>query len=239
MKFLLLVTLLIFTVVGTSFALNPFDVEGTTGSAFVNPVYEANGLPWGVFGPGNISFQWGNPADFGVGANYLVFAGNPFQGFFETPFKVGTLTYFNGTTELGTAATAIDLRILLALTTPTAVSPYYDFGLGLITTPDTNGPIPDYVLFPSSFGSGTDFVYNGNAYTLQLTGFQNASAGGYFDTGGDLIGFHVDEGAAATADLYGKLTVNRDNVVPEAGTLGLALSGLIGILGFARRRKLA
>jgi hypothetical protein len=237
MKILCIVALLILTVVGTSFAVT-FDVTGTTGSAFLNPVYEPNGAAWGVFGPGNISFQWGDPGTFGVGSSKLTFAGTPFQGYFETPFKIGTLTYFNGTNVLQTAATNIDLRIQLALTTPTTVSPYYDFGLGLITTPDTNGPIADYVLFPSSFGSGADFLYGGNSYTLQLTGFQNASSGGYFDTGGELIGFHVDEGATATADLYGKLTVNR-NVVPEAGTLGLAFSGLVGILGFARRRKLA
>jgi len=69
------------------------DVVGSATATFVNP--QPGGVVTGV---GTNAFTYGDPGGFGTGPNSLTFAGVGFSSAFETPFKVGTLTYFNGTT---------------------------------------------------------------------------------------------------------------------------------------------
>lgn len=212
------------------------DVEGASSGVFVNPVYQVNGAPYGV-GVGTSTFSWGDADGFGVGKSSLSFTGNAISSAFETPFKIGTLSFFNGTITTNTAANSVDLKVNMALTTPSGINQNYIFGLNLITTPNNTGTADgdaDYVIFPSSYGSGS-FNVGGVDYYLALTGFENASTGGYYDNG-NLVGFHVWEGYRSSADLYGKLTVVPNPTVPEASSLALAAPALLGLLGLRRRK---
>lgn len=214
------------------------DVSGSASGVFNNP--QPGGAT--VSGVGTSFFTYGDPDGFGTGPNSLSFTGTgSFSSAFETPFKVGTLTYFNGTTALGTTPTAVDLALSLNFSTPPLGVVPSAFTFNLVSTPNTTDPIAsaDYVYFPSAF-SNTVFNIGGTNYTVELTGFQNVTgSAGFLGSNGNTE-FHVEEGGTASADLYAEVTSQIPvgvGAVPEPSTWAMLLLGFAGVGFMAYRRK--
>ena len=210
-------------------------VTGTDTGVFVNPV-PSSGVT--VTGVGTSTFT------YGTGSNSLpnslsYAAANPISSTTETPFKLGTLTYFNGATLSNTTPDHIDLQIALNLTQPGVVNENFTFTLDLVSTPNTGTPDQqaDYVYFPSSYSSST-FTAGGETYTLKLLGFSNVVGDGFLASSSSEL--HVREQGTATADLMGVVTTNTSGVVPEpASLISGAVACLFGLVGLSRRARKA
>jgi hypothetical protein len=220
-------------------------VDGTAGGTFVNA--QPAGSDHGAVGAS--TFQWGVSCFPSAGCtsqlNTLTFAGNGFSSAFETPFKVGTLTYFNGSV-VGNLPSTVDLSLATTFTNPLGVGLVTtSFTLSLITTTNTGDPNgdADFVNLPGSFVPQT-FDVGGTLYTVTLVDFENVHGDGFLGSTGTSL--HVREGLTATADLFAKVTADTSGVitgVPETSTWAMMLIGFAG-LGFAgykqaRRRMIA
>lgn len=205
------------------------DVVGSTSGVWTN----YSPLSATVTGAGTSVFTWGSGAAFQSPPNQLSFVGNAFASPFETKFKVGTVSYFNGTTAVGSTADTVDLRLTLNFTTPALGNVTGDYGFQLISTPNVGDPDgdADFVKLPGLFSS-TAFMIGGTTYHVKLTGFENVVGDGFLVS--DATEFHVREFGTASADLYAEVTTQA---IPEPETYALMLAGL-GVLSMvARRRK--
>ena len=204
-------------------------IDGTASATFSNPT------PGTVFqGVGTNSFTWGNPGNFGVGANNLHFTSSAFSAQSTTPFTLGTSPYSNGTTASGSNASSVELNTHLDFSQAAIPTFNANFALALNSTPNTgnNRQNADFVSFNNMTASNT-FKINGITYHFEITGFQNVIGDGFLDSSADQ--FHVMEGRRAQADLYGNVTAS----VPEPETYAMLLAGLAGLGLFSRRRKAA
>ena len=153
---------------------------GTDTGAFINP-----GPPGStVTGVGTNSFTWGTGAGIPGGApSSMSFSGGSFNATINTPFDLGTVTYYNGSNT--NDADSVTLNISVDLTNV----PEKDFTLSvpltLVNTPNTSDPI-----------ASADTVSFGNF--------------GY--------SFHVEEGDAATVDLYATLSSSLAGSPAGTGT---------------------
>lgn len=184
--------------------------SGDSTGTFIDPV-PATGVT--VSGVGTSLFTWGDPAGFGTGPNSLHYVNTPFSSVpAETAFKVGTLTYFNGTTAVGSTPTSINLNLAVNFADPLGVNQGFLYTMQLISTPNsgTAEENADYVIL-STFPDAR-FTAGGTSYTLTL-GFTDLQGGGFIQTGNEL---HVLEGQTATADLTGTITTAA---VPEPSTM--------------------
>ena len=224
----------------TSFHAAQADPVAGNGSAiFINPVTE----PGSVYsGAGTSDITWGT-IGFRTPANELSFAGSAFNSTTDTPFKLGTLKYFNGSTATGTNIDGVDLQTTLAFTVPGGLgSPTFTFNIPITSTPNTNNQITDadYITLANSF-PGQTFTIGSNVYTLALTGFQNVDATNGYLAGPGNDELHVYEDASGSADLYGKVTLASNNpaAVPEPSQSAAMIVGIFGLAGLAiaRRRK--
>jgi hypothetical protein len=208
------------------------DVVGSASGVFWNPT------PLGtVFtGDGTSNFLYGDNTGQNSPQNQLTFTGSSFSGAFETPFKVGSLFYFNGTTGIGTNPTAVDLVLSTNFSTPSLPIVTSTFGLSLIVTPNTGDPNgdADFVVLPSTF-SPTVFDIGGTNYTVKLMGFDNVVGDGFLESSGTQL--HVREGLSATADLFAEVTTDISGGVPEPSTWAMMILGFAGVGFMAYRRK--
>nr|WP_249803765.1 choice-of-anchor K domain-containing protein [Bradyrhizobium zhengyangense] len=212
------------------------DVVGSADASFVNP--QPSGAT--VTGVGTNAFTYGDGNGFGTGPNSLTFAGVGFSTAFETPFKVGTLSYFNGTTAVGTAPDTIDFDLATTFTNPALGLVQTIFTLGLVITP--NGGVDpdadaDYVNLPGTF---TPSIFNigGTNYTVKLVGFENVVGDGFLASSGTQL--HVREGLSATADLFAEVTSDTSGTiggVPEPSTWAMMILGFSGVGFMAYRRR--
>src|SRR6266705_354284 len=131
----------IFAVAATLVALGSVparsdDVSGSASGVFVNP-QPAGAVTTGV---GTSDLKYG--VGFGGSLpNELSFSGSTFAGPFETPFTVGTLSYFNGTTFQGTEPSAVDLAVTISFTAPIGVGAVLSpFALRLNSKPTSGTP---------------------------------------------------------------------------------------------------
>ena len=213
-------------------------VKGTSSAVFITPVQEVNSSPY-LTGVGTNDIKWGNNAGFGTPQNELGFSNGLFDTITDTPFVVGHLTYFNGSSVLGTNIDGIHLMPTLVFTTPAAIGTQsFTFEIPITTTPNTGTQAQnaDYITLATSFPQQT-FVLGGKTYTLALTGFGNVDTTNGFLANNNTE-LHVFEGKGGGADLFGKVTL-ASNATPEPSqSLALAI-GALGLAGLAvsRRRK--
>lgn len=148
--------------------------DPTPGSIDSNPVYT---------GVGSNTFTWGdanvcpsNPSTPGctvTGSNKLTFNGSSFSADINSAFKIADLTYFNGTVLKGTSVEFVPLNLNVSFNPPTGISQVFDFKLHLVNTPnDATDPEDnaDFVFIDKNL-SDRSFTFEGNKYTLELTGF--------------------------------------------------------------------
>jgi len=148
-------------------------------------------------------FQWGDPSIAGQRQNELTFTGASFVKVApDEEFKLGTLTYYNGTTVSGTNATTVNIALDLDLTTP-GVRESLNFTFRLLSTQNRGHDADedaDYVWIPDV---STNFrtTIKGKQFALILR-FGEHSADGFttIDT------FHAHEGKALTGAIYGRLS---------------------------------
>ncbi|MGZ5155742.1 MAG: choice-of-anchor K domain-containing protein [Caldimonas sp.] len=206
-------------------------VDGTTSGQWVNPVPSAP--PIVTTRVGTPTFTWGDADSFGTGPNSLTFAGGAFAGVLESPFKVGAITYFNGTTVLDSTPDSIDLSLTLNFTTPSLPPVVGSYTFSLNSTPNTGDPdaSADFVFLPNVFSS-TDFLIGSTTYRVKLVGFENIVGDGFLTS--DALQLHVREGGRASADLFAVVTTQP---IPEPETYALLLAGLAAVAVLGRRRR--
>ena len=177
------------------------DFAGMASGIFVNPT------PGTTFtGKDTSSFTYGEAAS-GSSASSLSFTGESFGAPANTPFSLGRLSFFNGTTKLGTNATSVDLSVTVNLSSPSGVTAQaFTFPLQLETTTNSkdnpqDDASRDSVFLPTSYSPQVFTTADGSRFTLQLSGFENASPGGATAT----ERFLVREGEGASAELKARL----------------------------------
>lgn len=197
--------------------------EPTPGGMNTNPKYSP---------PGSNLFSWGDPDDFGTGPNQLTFAGNTFSSEMGSLFKIGDLTYFNGSVTPGTSVDFVPLNLHVSFGDRLNVSEVFDFNFQLVNTPN-DSPIAadnaDFVYVGKNFGN-RNFTFADKKYTLELTSFREKGSTT------DVSEFRVLEGEKTTAAIFAKITeVPPAKTIPEPGTVaGLSL---LGIYLISRRKS--
>lgn len=202
--------------------------DGTSSGTFQNPVGPGGMV---VSGIGTSTVLFGDGANFGTGPSSLSFLGSAFSTPAETLFSLGQLTYFNGTTTVGSEMNNVDLQITLSFTSPSGLNEIFSYPLLITMTPNSSGSAAgdaDFVTLPSF--SQTVFTDAGINYTLEV-GFGQFTGSGY------ILGneFHVYENASATAPLVGRITENIPGV-PDGGSTLLLLGGASALIGVLRRK---
>jgi hypothetical protein len=188
-------------------------------------------------GVGTNRFTWGLalPKDkkFGTPANRLTFNGTSFKSDFDSLFKIGDLTYFNGTVPLYTNVENVPLNLRVSFKNPSQIEEVFDYNFNLVSTANDSPNPEDNADFvsPRPAAVNRSFAYNGNEYTLELTGFSQ-------DEGATSAKeFRVLEGATTTAAIYGKITSVRRKVPEPQVILGLCAMG--GYMVVRKRNLLA
>ena len=141
-----------------------------------NPIYT---------GVGNNTFTWGNPnvclpnpnpaSGCRITApNKLTFTGNSFSTDLNSVFKIADLAYFNGKIVNGTSVEDVPLNLNVSFSPPVGISQVFDLKLHLVNTPNklTNSEEEnaDFVFIDENLSNPT-FTFEGNKYTLEVTGF--------------------------------------------------------------------
>lgn len=206
-------------------------VSGSTSGVWVDP--NPSAPPIVTTGVGTSVFTWGDSTGFDSPPNSLSFAGGLFNGVLETPFKVGTITYFNGTTAIGSTPDSINLSLTLNFAVPALPPVVSSYLFTLNSTTNTADPdeSADFVNLPSAFSS-TDFLIGTTTYRVKLTDFENIVGDGFLTS--SALQFHVREGGTASADLFAVVTTQP---IPEPETYALMLAGLAAVGAIARRRR--
>ncbi|MEZ0233177.1 MAG: choice-of-anchor K domain-containing protein [Methylophilaceae bacterium] len=207
-------------------------ISGTASGIWVNPQ-----TPQTTTGVGTSSFSWGLTQPPSI-SNLLTFTpvSSSFSGLTEAPFKVGTISFRNGTTRVGSPLPEyVSLAITLNFTSPNIPSVSNSYIFDLITTLNTADPnaSADIVKLPSYFPT-TSFIIDDTEYFVQLSGFQNVIGDGFLSSNSSEL--RVRESLSATADLYAIITTQA-LPVPEPSEYALLLAGFIALAGISRLRK--
>jgi hypothetical protein len=209
-------------------AASAADVEGTVSARWE----DAAPTSATTSGLGTSTVQWGVPVAPSATSS-LSFNGATFESAFESPFKLGTVVYRNGTIANDSGAESVSLQVNINFTTPAlgVVANHFDFRLE--NTPNVGGDrqAADYVWLPDAFGE-TSFTVDGTVYRVHIAGFDNVVGDGFLTS--DNSFFHVKEGGTAQADLYASVTTLAP--VPEPQTYALLMAGL-GLIGWKLRRR--
>ena len=202
------------------------DTSGTFGTP--NPGSNANSVFSGV---GTDTFTFGDSTGFGTGSNQYRYTGTSFSTNLDSLFQVGTFTYYNGTTFLGTTIDYVPINISLQFTAPAGVSQAFSFNLQNNSTPNTGTPEEnaDFV-YPIDNIASQSFTIGTNSYTLALSGFSR-------DGGVTTVNeFRVLEGESTTAGLFGRITTVEP--VPEPKSmLGILAFGALGGGSLLKRKR--
>ncbi|AUB38376.1 Ca2+-binding protein, RTX toxin-related [Nostoc flagelliforme CCNUN1] len=151
-----------------------------------------------------------------TGSNKLTFTGNSFSTDINSVFKIADLAYFNGTVVKGTSVEEVPLNLNVSFSSPVGISQVFDLKLHLVNTPNdaTNSEEEnaDFVFIDENLSNPT-FTFEGNEYTLELTGFNPDL---------DQISIKALEGGTTKTAIYAKI-----KSIPEPATVaGLFLVGM-------------
>lgn len=193
--------------------------EPTPGSTDINPnpIYTGVGNNIFTWGDANVCLPSPNPSGCTItGSNKLTFSGNSFSTDINSVFKIADLTYFNGTVVKGTSVEDVPLNLNVSFSRPVGISQVFDFKLHLVNTPNsvTNSEEEnaDLVFIDENLSNPT-FAFEGNKYTLELTGF-NPDV--------EQISIKALEGGTTKTAIYAKI-----KTIPEPATVaGLFLVGM-------------
>ncbi|AFY54826.1 hypothetical protein Riv7116_2308 [Rivularia sp. PCC 7116] len=212
-------------VIGCSSQAKAMTFSGSVNGSWENPTAGSINTDPYYTGVGTKAFTWGDPTLFkDASANQLVFEGSPFSVNEGSLFKIGDLTYVNGTVLLGTSVESVPLNLNLSFDEPSEVDQFFSYQFNLKNTPnlsedpDLNA---DFVVVAQNDAT-SNFLHDGNLYSLSLTGFSQ-------ENGQNVNEFRVREGEKTTAAIYGqinKVTFSKKEV-PEPGfAIGLSLLGI-------------
>jgi len=193
--------------------------EPTPGSIDINPnpIYTGVGNNIFTWGDANVCLPSPNPSGCTItGSNKLTFTGNSFSTDINSVFKIADLAYFNGTVVKGTSVEDVPLNLNVSFSPPVGISQVFDLKLHLVNTPNslTNSEEEnaDFVFIDENLSNPT-FAFEGNKYTLELTGF-NPDVG--------QISIKALEGGTTKTAIYAKI-----KTIPEPATVaGLFLVGM-------------
>ena len=182
-----------------------------------NPIYTGVGNNIFTWGDANVCLPSPNPSGCTItGSNKLTFTENSFSTGINSVFKIADLGYFNGTVVKGTSVEDVPLNINVSFMSPVGISQVFDLKLHLVNTPNsvTNSEEEnaDLVFIDENLSNPT-FAFEGNQYTLELTGF-NPDVG--------QISIKALEGGTTKTAIYAKI-----KTIPEPATIaGLFLLGI-------------
>ena len=179
-------------------------------------------------GVGTNQFTFGIPSSSVDRSNQLTFTGTDFSTETDTPFEVGTLTYFNGITLLaGVDVELIPFTVTLDFISPENFAESFTFTFDVEITPNNTGdPVLDAdILTPPSFFPPQTFTFEGEELTLALLGFEQ--------DGSIVENFVLPENAATTANLIAQINESPPKVPEPTAMLGL----LLGVGAIAASKK--
>lgn len=220
----------------TSLPAQALPIQGTASGVFVNPTVGVT-----TTGVGTSDFTFGDASISTTGPNRFTFTGVSFNTETETPFLIGTFSYFNGTTSgREPSLSSVDLQLGLNFTTPAVGVQTSSFNLGAFQTLNTGTPDEnaDSVFLPNAFSS-TVFTLGGTQYTLQLLGFDNVVGDGFLTSTNTQL--NAREGGTASAQLFGLVTAKLPEpptAVPEPFSILSVLSVTPALL-MLRRKSLS
>jgi len=178
----------------------------------------------------------------GNNPNVLTYSGSAFNAAAESPFAVGSISYFNGATFSNSTVTSVDATVNVVLTMPPGLGTQqfnFDFSFVFATNdPDQSAEENADELIISLESAPTTFEVDGKTFTLTLDGFAITSISG--QDGQGLIGSQLQslllfENATVTADLLATFTENIP-VIPLPHPVGMSSIALLGLLAARRRR---
>lgn len=214
-------------------------------SAYANAAELFVGSGDGVFGEPTTIF----PAIFtGVGTDTFTngfpstspepdsvsFTGSAFEVMTGTPFTIGTLSYTNNVTVVGTTVDSVPLLANLNLSAPSAFNQPLEFDLAFNETVN-DGASPDEdadSLFATTSASDFSFESNGSQFIFEVLGFSQ--------DGGATINneFVALEEATVTGLLRGRITeVDDAEDIPEPAAI-LGLGAFVVLATTTTRRKM-
>lgn len=217
-----------FAVFGFSNVARAFRISGSSTGTWGKPIPQTrqeaiqngrsvNTNPFHT-GVGESKFTWGQTGVFNTPPNSLDFTGNnSFSTKTNSLFKIGELTYFNGTTPLGTNVDEARLNLDISFTNPVKTTEKFDFSFSLKNTPNLGTPEEnaDYVLIRQNVAQQI-FQVNGRTFALSLTGFIPEGSNKKVNE------FRSLEETTTKAEIYGTITS-----VPEPTTFaGLSILGV-------------
>jgi hypothetical protein len=185
-------------------------VSGRSSGVWINPTVDSNDVQLVNTGVGTNSFTWGE-AEPGTPPNQLIFTGNPFATDMNSWFKVGTLTYFNGTVYADTGVDNVTLNLGVNFDDQVPLSKVFPISFRLVNTlndPNIDLQDPanaDYVEW-TAFLADPSFTVAGNAYTFELGGFgQN-----------NQTRLTALEGQEISSDVYARINTAQAPSVPPS-----------------------
>ena len=179
-------------------------------------------------------FAWGKPIDQ---SSYFTFDGNGSNTgsprgstTLNNLFSLGTFTYYNSLTRQDKIY-GVDFGINMNITGYGPASLLFHM---LITdTVDNNNALASAdtvrIANMADYANPFTFTVSGQQYNFQLMGFSR-DGGNTFESMATSL-----ENTSTTAQIYGKITAVTPVPVPAAAWL--LISGVVGLLGFAKRKR--